>query len=97
MISLDIKIDDGLTPALKGMQARLQQYPQDAEDKFIALTPIKTGNARRSTSLVNNKYIEANYAYAVPLDRGHSKQAPNGMTKPFEAWMRTKAKQIFGK
>jgi hypothetical protein len=97
MISVDIKIDDGLTPVLKGMQAKLNQYPQDAETEFLKLTPIRTGNARRHTHLVNNRYIEANYAYAQRLDQGWSRQAPTGMTKPFEAWMKTKVKQIFGK
>lgn len=97
MIQVDIKIDDGITPVLKGMQQELAKYPQDAETKFKRLTPIDKGNARRNTNLVGNQTIEANYAYAVPLDNGHSKQAPNGMTKPFEQWVRMKAKQIFGK
>jgi hypothetical protein len=97
MISVDIKIDDGLTPVLKGMQKKLNQYPQDAEVQFVRLTPIRTGNARRHTHLVGNKTIEANYPYATRLDHGWSKQAPNGMTKPFELWMRAKVKQIFGK
>jgi hypothetical protein len=97
MISVNIKIDDGVTPVLKGMKAQLNRYPQDAEKQFKSLTPIDTGNARRNTRLVNNDTIEANYPYAVPLDNGHSKQAPQGMTKPFEKWVRGKLKQIFGK
>lgn len=97
MIQVDIKIDDGLTPVLKGMQRELNRYPQDAEAKFKSLTPVDTGNARRNTRLSGNQTIEANYQYAVPLDNGHSKQAPNGMTKPFEQWVRMKSKQIFGK
>jgi hypothetical protein len=112
MISTNIKISDGITPMLKGMQKQLKAYPKDAEAKFIALTPIGDpnrwknprrpagyipGNARRSTGLVNKNTIKADYAYAVPLDQGHSTQAPNGMTKPFQAWVRAKVKQIFGK
>lgn len=97
MISVDIKIGDKFTPVLKGMARQLAKYPQDAEAEFIALTPIDTGNARRRTRLVNNDTIEANYPYAVPLDNGHSKQAPQGMTKPFEKWVRNKSRQIFGK
>lgn len=97
MISVDIKIDDGITPVLKGMQRQLNSYPQDAEREFKALTPIDTGYARRHTRLVNKDTIEANYPYAVPLDQGHSRQAPQGMTKPFERWVRSKLKQIFGK
>ena len=97
MIQVDIKIGDNLTPVLAGMQKKLQQYPQDAEDKFVSLTPIRSGNARSKTRLVNNTYIDAAYPYAQRLDQGWSRQAPSGMTKPFEAWMKTKVKQIFGK
>lgn len=97
MIQVDIKIDDGITPVLKGMQRELNKYPQDAEAKFISLTPIDTGNARRNTRLVNKDRIEANYPYAVPLDNGHSSQAPRGMSRPFEQWVKGKVKQIFGK
>lgn len=97
MINVDIKIDDGITSVLKGMQRELARYPQDAEAKFKSLTPIDTGNARSRTKLVNNDTIEANYPYAQRLDQGWSKQAPAGMTKPFDAWVRSKVKQIFGK
>lgn len=96
MITVDIKIDDGLTKVLKGMQKELTKYPQDAEAKFKSLTPIDTGNARRHTKLVGNR-IEANYQYAQPLDNGHSKQAPQGMVKPFSKWMKDKSRKIFGK
>lgn len=96
-MKVDINIKDGITPVLKGMQKELKRYPQDAEDKFISLTPVRTGNARSNTYLKNPNEIVANYAYAQRLDQGWSKQAPSGMTKPFEAWVRTKVKQIFGK
>ena len=97
MITVDIKIDDKVTPVLKGMGKTLARYPQDAETKFISLTPIDTGNARNRTRLMGKDTIEANYPYAQRLDQGHSKQAPNGMVKPFDAWVRGKVKQIFGK
>lgn len=97
MISLDIKIDDGITPILKGMAQQLSNYPADSLKQFKSLTPIDTGNARKKTTLVNNDTIEAGYVYAKPLDEGHSKQAPNGMTKPFEKWQRAQSKKIFGK
>ncbi len=48
---------------------------------FVGATPIKSGNARRNTNLVNNS-IEANYPYAQRLETGYSKQAPRGMTEP---------------
>lgn len=97
MINVDIKIDDGITPILKGMKQQLAKYPQDAEDEFVRLTPVRSGNARRNTNLRNNDTIVASYPYAQRLDEGWSKQAPNGMTKPFEVWVKKKVKQIFGK
>lgn len=96
MIGVDITIDDGVTPVLKGQKKNLARYPKDAEKEFVALTPVDTGNARRRTQLVGQT-IEANYPYAQRLDQGWSKQAPRGMTKPFESWVKNRCKQIFGK
>ena len=97
MIDVNIKIDDGMKQPLQNMIKELQQYPKDAEAKFVSLTPIRSGNARNHTRLRGNSTIEANYPYAQRLDNGWSKQAPAGMTKPFEAWVKQKVKQIFGK
>lgn len=97
MIKVDINIDDGITRVLKGMQTELSKYPHEAEAKFISLTPVKTGNARRNTNLNSQQIIEASYPYAERLDQGWSKQAPRGMTKPFEQWVQNKVRKIFGK
>jgi hypothetical protein len=50
-------------------------------------TPIKSGNARRNTHLVRDT-IEADYRYAQRLDTGWSKQAPSGMTRPTEQFIK---------
>lgn len=61
-----------------------------AWEYFRKITPRRTGNARRSTRLINNRIV-ADYHYAEVLDRGRhmttrgirgSKQAPDGMSKP---------------
>lgn len=58
---------------------------------FVNITPIRSGNAKSSTTLDSNHDIQANYPYAGVLDKGRhmtasgmrgSKQAPQGMTKP---------------
>jgi hypothetical protein len=49
---------------------------------FIANTPKRSGNARRSTKLDSKDVIQAQYNYASKLDAGSSKQSPQGMTKP---------------
>jgi hypothetical protein len=63
---------------------------KDTYDFFVKQTPLKTGNARRSTELKGN-IIEADYEYAAVLDKGRhmsnrgargSYQAPQGMTAP---------------
>lgn len=97
MLRVDITIEDNLSNALQSMRKELSNYPKDATGKFISLTPVKTGNARRNTNLKNSNTIEANYPYAQRLDDGYSKQAPNGMSKPFEKWVEQKMKKIFGK
>lgn len=48
---------------------------------FKAITPERTGNAKRRTRL-NDTTITADYNYAGKLDEGYSRQAPQGMTGP---------------
>lgn len=71
-----------MTPSLSRIQRDLDRIPQRAYDYWVRITPIDTGNARRQTRLENGNTIAANYNYAVPLDRGWSKQARDGMSKP---------------
>jgi hypothetical protein len=59
---------------------------QEAYAYFRRATPIRTGNARRSTYLQGNE-IQADYAYAQRLDDGYSPQAPRGMTEPTEKFI----------
>ena len=93
-VSLSVRLNRNLmTPALKNIQQKLQQLPAEALMEFIRQTPIDTGNARRSTSLSNNK-IRARYAYATRLDRGYSRQNPRGMSRPTKEFMRARIRQI---
>jgi len=85
-----------VTPDLDRIQRQLAQYPAEAAQEFRALTPVRSGNARKHTNL-RNQHIIADYPYVKPLDEGHSRQAPQGMVKPFDAWVRKKTKSIFGK
>jgi len=72
---------------LKQLQKAFDTLPEDAHAEFVKNTPIRTGNARRNTNLRGN-VISADYAYGQRLDEGYSKQAPDGMTKPTEEWIR---------
>jgi hypothetical protein len=70
--------------------------PKEALDYFVDSTPIRTGNARRSTRLRGNT-IDANYAYAERLDDGYSRQAPKGMSGPTEKFLQKRIDNLIGK
>lgn len=83
------------------MKARLEQVnqftselPRRAHDEFKQETPIRTGNARSKTEL-RGKEIQANYPYAVRLEKeGWSKQAPQGMSEPTIDWIREQLRRL---
>jgi hypothetical protein len=98
MINMNVKINRNLlTPALKRIRKQLDQLPAEIYMEFVKNTPIDTGNARRSTQLINNKKIAAKYIYAGRLEKGWSKQAPQGMVKPTKEWAKKRIKQILRK
>jgi len=77
---------------------------KEAYTKFVDVTPIKSGNAKRSTKLQGNT-INANYPYDNVLDKGRhmtrrgmrgSEQAPQGMTEPTIKHIRQYVKQKLG-
>lgn len=92
MASLKL-VKDGITPDLNQAKKELVQVPEGAYKIFRSHTPIRSGNARRRTTL-NNSTIEANYAYATKLDQGASNQAPDGMTKPTVDWIKRRLDKI---
>ena len=98
MIKMDVKVDrNTFTAASKRVQTQLNKLPKDAYNYFYAQTPIRTGNARMNTRLSGSNVIEANYPYAGKLDKGYSRQAPQGMIVPTEKFVRQKLKSILGK
>jgi hypothetical protein len=99
MLSIDIRSNLMINKKLTQIQRQLrQQLPQDAVAEFVRLTPRRSGNARRNTTLQNGTRIVADYPYAQRLNAGWSRiQAPFGMTIPFNQWLKRRIKQIFGK
>lgn len=81
-------VKDGITPDISRAQREISEVAGEAYKIFRSHTPIRSGNARRKTVLDNKTTINANYPYAVRLDKGASNQAPDGMTKPTEAFMK---------
>jgi hypothetical protein len=96
---LDVKIDvqEGISQELKKISRELNRVPAEGLKQFVALTPVKSGRARRSTTLKNSNTIHANYPYAQRLDSGWSDQAPQGMTRPFDKWLKSRLDKIFGR
>jgi len=70
--------------------------PTEAHVEFKDVTPIRTGNAKRNTnfkSTASGGTITANYNYANQLNKGKSRQAPQGMTDPTIDFIRDKVKR----
>lgn len=85
-----------MTPSLLSKIRFLkEQLPKETYREWVSNTPVDTGNARRRTRL-NNNTINADYDYAVPLDKGHSKQARRGMNQPTWEWFKRRVSQILG-
>jgi len=97
VIKLDVKITSNTwTPKSQRARRALSNLPKEAYDVFYDTTPVRTGNARRNTKLTGANVIQAQYPYADKLDRGYSRQAPQGMIKPTLAYVRRRLNQIKG-
>lgn len=81
-----------MRPSLGRIAARFDKLPLEAYNFWKRITPIDTGNARRRTRLQGRK-IKANYNYAVPLDNGWSKQAPQGMSEPTDRYIKQRIRR----
>lgn len=84
---------DKINPRLRQVERFLRDLPGDMHDEFVKQTPIRTGNAKRSTELKRDE-IQGNYAYANRLNKGWSSQAPQGMTDPTVEFARTKLRGL---
>lgn len=80
-------VKNAITPSLNTQTSRLQALPRQAYNFFVSVTPIDTGYARSRTQL-RGSTINANYPYAIPLDKGWSRQARQGMTRPTEQFIK---------
>jgi hypothetical protein len=89
-------VKNRISPSVGRIVANFKKLPKEAYDYWRSKTPIRTGNARRRTRLQGSK-IKANYNYAVPLDNGWSKQAPQGMSKPTEDYIKKRLRRIMRK
>ena len=75
------KVTNATAQMFKQMAALPPAVAASALAYFVAITPKRSGNARRKTRL-DKTTIEANYPYASELEDGKSRQAPQGMSEP---------------
>ena len=92
MISLKVGANN-ISTNIKKKIAQLNTVPAQAYTFFRAHTPIRTGNARSRTVLKKDTIVAA-YPYAQQLDNGRSPQAPDGMTRPTEAFVQRTTDKI---
>ena len=93
---MDFKVSIGtnkINPSQKNKVKLLDAVPGQAYTFFRAHTPIKTGRARSST-FIKKDVITAAYPYAQRLDDGYSRQAPDGMSRPTEAFVKKTVDKI---
>lgn len=89
-------VKNRITPSANKITTKVKVLPAEAYKYWKSITPKRSGNARRRTKLQGSK-IKANYNYAVPLDNGYSRQAPDGMSKPTERFIKQQLKKIMRK
>lgn len=101
-MSVKLTVKNNINTSINRIQRRLKRLPQEAYQVFKDTTPVRTGNAKNNTRLKGNT-IEADYQYAQVLDKGRhmtprgmrgSTQAPKGMTKPTEDFIKQRLSQI---
>lgn len=81
-MTIKLKVDTKEFARLSQLtQTQFDKLKRDAHAFFVQTTPIRSGNARRNTSLIGDRIV-GNYPYAQRLDEGWSKQAPDGMINP---------------
>jgi hypothetical protein len=95
------KSQDNVISSLNKIQKQLETLAPGAYKVWLENTPVRTGNAKRSTRLRQSTStkgeIDANYDYAVPLDQGRSRKSPQGMSRPTLAWLNKTLRSIMRK
>ena len=84
---------DKLGRRTKQITRFLEALPRNMHQEFVRVTPIRSGNAKRSTDLKQNE-IQGNYDYANRLNNGWSRQAKDGMTDPTVEYARAQIRKL---
>ena len=88
-----VRLSNNMIQRVDRLDTFARELPKNAHKEFTATTPIDTGNARNSTKL--RRYtISADYPYANRLNKGYSRQARRGMTKPTIDYIRSELRKL---
>ena len=90
------RVTNRIGPDIRRKQRALETIPREGHAKFVEVTPIRTGNAKRSTDFSGGDTIRANYNYANRLNAGYSRQARDGMTDPTIDFIKRRVRRILG-
>lgn len=85
-----------MSRSLQKITDSLDNVPEQAYKFWVDITPKRSGNARKKTRLKGSK-IQANYPYAKRLNEGWSDQAPQGLAKPTEGFLKQLVKKLMRK
>lgn len=91
------RVTNKIGPSLSRKSRLLAPIPKKGYDHFKEITPIDTGNAKSKTKFTNTSKggsITGDYPYANRLNKGYSKQAPEGMTDPTIEHIRKEVKKV---
>lgn len=91
---INIKVDTRkVQRQFRNISRGFSKLVDGAYSEFVKNTPKNTGNARNKTKKFGNN-IRAGYDYADRLDKGYSKKAPQGMTKPTVEFIKKRIERI---
>lgn len=91
---INIKVDTRkVERQFRNISSKFSKLVDEAYGEFVKNTPKLSGNARNKTRKTGNN-IRAGYNYADKLDRGYSKKAPQGMTKPTVEFIKKRIERI---
>tara|TARA_R100001230_G_C5616297_1_gene126698 strand:- start:35 stop:325 length:291 start_codon:yes stop_codon:yes gene_type:complete len=86
---VNTKVKDSLFKKVTAMIKRMQD---DLHKEVVSATPVDTGRAKRGWRR-NSEGTRNDVPYIGRLDKGHSKQAPDGMSRPALNRVKSKTKR----
>jgi hypothetical protein len=78
---IKVQGDFTLTASQKALSMYINNLMSEVKTQVSGRTPIDTGRARRGWQQRTQKVVENSVPYIERLERGYSRQAPNGFVR----------------